>query len=163
MTITCIPKSLCSWDFQVSGISTGLATLTFDFFSEQGSVFIGGTEYSVRKHGLFSGHWSLERGGEIFVDAKKPSAMFRSFELRAGDIQLTLKAHSAFTRSYDIVTDGAVAGTIKPAHAFTRRAFIECNEPVPEIAQLFAFWLVVLTWRQAARNNNASPGMNASV
>jgi hypothetical protein len=150
--LSCFPQSLCSWDFRVVGVSAGPAILTFDFFTEQGVLASGDDHFSVRKHGFLSGHWSLERGNDTCGDAKKPSAMFRSFDLRVGKFRFFVKAQSAFVRSYDILADEALVGTIRPAHAFTRRAFIECDSSVPELAQLFAFWLVALTWRRAANN-----------
>jgi hypothetical protein len=64
-----------------------------------------------------------------------------------------LKASSAFTRAFEIKCDDRRVGTIRPDHAFTRRAEIECAEVVPERIQLFAFWLTVLAWRRAANNN----------
>lgn len=154
--LTCIPQSLCSWDFRVSGAPSGPAALNFNFFTEQGSISLGGIEFPVRKHGFLSGHWTLERDGATWADAKKPNALFRSFEVRSDAVQLTVKAQSAVTRSYDILADGSVVGTIRPAHPFTRRAFIECSASVPELAQLFSFWLVVVTWRRAANNSSAS-------
>jgi len=153
--LTCIPQSICSWDFRVSGASSGPAALTFNFLTEQGGISVGGTELTVRKHGWLSGRWSLERGGDPCADAHKPNAMLRSFEVRSGAVQLTVTAQSAFTRCYDIRSDGSVIGTILPAHPFTRRAFIECSSSVPDLLQLFSFWLAVLTWRRAAANNSA--------
>lgn len=152
--LTCIPQSLFSWDFRVAGASSGPAALTFDFLTEQGSVSLGGVEFSVRKHGLLSGHWTLERDGVPCADAQKPNAIFRSFEVRSGATLLTLNAHSAFTRCYDMIANGSVVGTIRPVHPFTRRASIECSPSVPELVQLFSFWLAVLTWRRAARNSS---------
>lgn len=153
--LTCIPQSLCSWDFRVIGASTGPAALTFNFFNEQGSISISGTEYAVRKHGPLSGHWTLERNAHTYADAQKPSAMFRSFEVQSGAVQLTVKAQSVLGRCYDILTDSQVVGTIRPAHPFTRRAFIECSSSVPELEQLFSFWLAVVTWRRAANSSSA--------
>jgi hypothetical protein len=152
--LTCLPQSLCNWNFRILGAPSGEAGLTFNFFTEQGTISLGGAELTVRKHGWLSGEWSLERGGETYADARKPSAMFRSFELHCGDTELTVKARSPFGRGFDLVAGGGVVGTIQPVHPFTRRATIECGDAVPELAQLFAFWLVVLTWRRAAKNNN---------
>src|SRR6478735_7209876 len=118
--LTCIPQSLCSWDFRVSSASSGPAALAFNFFTEQGSISLGGVELPIRKHGSLSGHWTLERDGATCADARKPNAMFRSFEVRSGAVQLTVKAQTALTRCYDILTDGSVVGTIRPAHPFTR-------------------------------------------
>ena len=153
--LTCIPKNFCTWDYRVLGASAGSAVLAFNFFTEQGSISLGSTEFTVRKHGAFSGNWSLEHNGQTEADAQKPSALFRSFDIRIQDITLTLKAQSAFTRSYDIFLGQQSVGVIRPAHAFTRRAFIECNSDIPELAQLFSFWLVAITWRRAANNNAA--------
>ncbi len=153
--LTCIPKSLCTWDFRVLGTSAGSAAVTFNFFTEQGTISLGAAEFAVRKHGPLSGYWTVEHEGRTVADANKPSAMFRCFELRAHGLDFTVKAQSAITRCYDILSNGQFLGTIRPVHPFTRRACIECDSKVPEIAQLFSFWLAVVTWRRAANNNAA--------
>lgn len=155
--LTCLPVSLCSWDFRVSGTFAETATVAFNFFSEQGSISLGTREWSIRKHGPLSGHWTLEDHGQIVADATKPNALFRSFEVQAGDVRFTAKAQSAFTRSYDLLSGDRKLGTICPAHPFTRRSSIECAPEVPELGQLFAFWLAVITWRRAANNQAATP------
>ena len=154
--LTCLPKSLCNWNFEVTGSPAGRASVNFDFFTEQGDISLGGSSFAVRKHGPFSGHWTLENGGQIIVEANKPNALFRSFELQVGNVQFTVKARSAFTRSFDFSIGGQNVGVIRPAHPLTRRAFIECAAEIPDLAQLFAFWLVVLTWKRAANNAAAS-------
>ena len=154
--LTCLPQSLCSWDFRVPDAASGPAALTFNFFSEQGSLTLGGLEHSVRKHGPLSGHWTLERAGAVSAEARKPNALSRSFEVRCGDAPLRVEAQSASTRSFNLLAAGSVVGTIQPAHPFTRRAFIECGAAVPELAQLFSFWLVVVTWRRAANDRAAT-------
>jgi hypothetical protein len=152
--LTCIPKSLFSWSFEVHGLSNGPASLAFEFFKEQGSISLRGAKFHVRKHGFLSGHWSLELDGKSYADALKPNAMFRLFEVSAGAVQLTVKAQSAFTRRYDIISGGQVIGRIQPAHVFTRRGFIDCDSVVPEVVQLFSFWLAVITWRRSARSKS---------
>ena len=154
--LTCLPISLCSWDFQVTGATAGPASVDFNFFSEQGGISLGPSSFAVRKHGPLSGRWTLEKDGQVFVAASKPSALFRAFDIEAGDARVTLKAQSALTRSYAILAGGREIGVIRPAHPFTRRAFIECGPEIPELAQLLAFWLVVITWRRAANDANAS-------
>jgi hypothetical protein len=47
-----------------------------------------------------------------------------------------------------------VRGSIRPIHLFTRRAVIECSDDVPELVQLFCFWLIALMWRRAQKNNS---------
>ncbi len=152
--LTCNPQSLCSWNYRVLGAPSGEALLTFNHLNEQGTITLGGVELAVLKHGWMSGHWSLERNDETYADAQKPSAIYRSFDIRCGDVQLTVKAQSAFSRCFEILVNDSVVGVIRPVHAFTRRASLECSASVPELAQLFAFWLVALTWRRAAQSNN---------
>lgn len=154
--MTGTPTSVFSWNFRVDGGASGPALLRFQFFSEQGSIEVAGREFTVRKHGPLSGRWTLEREGAVEAEANKPSALFRSFEIQSGAGLFRLKAASAFTRSFEIRSGDRSVGTIRPAHAFTRRAGIECSEAVPQLVQLFAFWLTVLAWRRAA-NNNATP------
>ena len=156
--LTCVPQSLCLWDYRVFGTSGGPAALMFNFFTEQGSIWLGDTEFTVVKHGPTSGHWTMQHGERTLADATKPSAMFRSFELQVHDLHFTVRAQSAFTRCYDILSGDRRVGTIQPVHALTRRACIECAPEVPELAQLFAFWLAVITWRRAANNRAAHSG-----
>jgi hypothetical protein len=158
--LTCLPQSICSWDFTIPNTSSGLASIAFNFFTEQGSISLGGIDYAVRKHGPLSGHWTLESAGQPIADAHKPNPLFRAFELTADGFQVSVKALSPFTRAFGIYSGGQQLGLISPAHPFTRRATIDCVADVPEICQLFAFWLAVLAWRRQARSNagNASAG-----
>ena len=145
--LTCIPNSLCSWDFRVSGTYSGPAELTFNFCLGKGSISLGGIEFRVCKHGIFRGHWTLERGKARYAHAHKPNAMFRAFLVRCGTEQHTVKAHATYRRCYDMLRSDSVVGTIRPVHPFTRSALIDCSSLVSELAQLFSFWLVVINWR----------------
>jgi hypothetical protein len=151
--LTCLPQSLCSWNYRVVGAEAGLVELSFNWFTEQGSIHFGEDEFEVRKHGPLSGHWTLEHDGQVVAAGRKPSAMFRSFDLSMAGVNFTVKAQSPLTRCYEILFEGRAVGTIWPAHLFTRRAFIECNSQVPELVQVFAFWLAAITWRRAAKNS----------
>jgi hypothetical protein len=153
--LTCLPQSLCSWNYRVTGAPSGEALLTFNVFNEQGTITLGGVELAVRKHGWASGQWSLERAGETYASAQKPSALFRSYDIQCGDSQITVKAYSPFSRCFNVLDAGALVGTIEPVHLFTRRATVECSDSVPELAQLFAFWLAVIAWRRQAKSNNS--------
>jgi hypothetical protein len=152
--LTCLPKSLCSWDYRVLGAEGGAAELTFSWVSEQGTIRLGADEFEVVKHGPLSGRWTLESGGQVVAVAQKPSAMFRAYELSMAGLDFVVQPQSAFTRCFDIVFAGQAVGSIRPAHLFTRRAFIECNSQVPELVQLFAFWLTAIAWRRAANKND---------
>lgn len=148
------PKSVFSWDYQVNGPSAGPAELTFNFFTEQGLIHVHDQQLQIEKQGFMSGHWIMRRNGTFAAEAKKPNAFFRSFDLRHGQGDWTLRARSPFTRAFELVSGPTVVGTISPAHPFTRRSFLECRPTVPDEVRLFGFWLVVLSWRRARRNRN---------
>ncbi len=154
--LTCLPRSICSWNFLIRGTTGGEAALTFNWFTEQGTIDWNGTEYEVVKHGPFSGHWTLEGPDGVVIEAQKTSAFTRTFELDCESGLVTLQAQSVFTRVFELLQSSDVVGTIQPMHMFTRRATIDCDEGVDEPTQLFAFWLVVITWKRAAAKNNNS-------
>ena len=152
--MTCLPASLCSWDYRVLGGDLGNALLRFNWMSEQGTITVNHVAYSVVKHGVMSGRWTLEQGGNVSAEATKPSALFRALEISGFGARLELKATSAFSRSFELTREGNVLGRIVPAHPLTRRATIEISEPVHEVLQLFSFWLVALMWKRASQNNS---------
>ena len=155
-SLTCVPQSLCSWNFYVYGASLGPAEITFNFFLEQGMISFGNSNLSVQKQGWLSGRWILEENGRKVAEALKPSAFFRSYQITANGLKVDLDLRSVFTRSFNLSIAGRPSGEIRPVHAFTRRAVIDCAAAVPETLQLFSFWLVLLSWRRAARDNNAA-------
>jgi hypothetical protein len=152
--LTCEPCSIFNWDFDVLGADAGQASMTLDFWFEQGTITLGGDQFTIRKHGMMSGHWSLEKGDEPIADAVKPSALFRSFDVLTEGLTLTVAAQSPFTRRFNIFAGNEVIGVVRPTAWFFRRTVIECPASVPETIQLFCFWLAVLTWRRTARSNN---------
>ena len=153
--LTCLPKSPCSWSFWVRNDDDEVAAeVHFNVLTEQGQIIVGPNGYSVVKHGWLSGHWSLDHDGQAIVNATKNNPFARSFELSNDSAQWTLRAQSLFTRCFDLSEAGSPRGTIYPKHPFTRRSVIDCDSAVPTLIQLFAFWLVVLTWRRAANNNS---------
>jgi hypothetical protein len=157
--INCLPRSLCSWDFTASGLSSGTAAVEYDWLTEQGRIVIGDNDYNIRKHGVFSGHWTYEHRGQLVAEAYKPSALFRTFDissLQSEGHSLTLQAESAYHRAFEITSEQRVVGRIWPVHPFTRRSTIQCSDEVPEHLQLFAFWLAGLAWRRSARNNSTA-------
>ena len=79
--LTCLPLSICSWNFRVLGTPVDSATVEFDPFFENGSITLGTMIFQVRKHGPLSGQWTLEREGRVHADARKPNAFFRAFEV----------------------------------------------------------------------------------
>jgi hypothetical protein len=152
--IRCKPKGMFSWDFSLEGEGHH-ASLEFNWFGEQGTIAADGEWFEVRKHGMFSGHWTLNHDRRSVASARKTSAFTRTLEIQDAEGTLLLRAESAFGRSFHVERRGEVIAAIRPDHAFTRRATIvtrrwEWDFPTA----CFAFWLVVLTWRRAAASNS---------
>lgn len=151
--IRCTPHGIFSWSFHVTS-EKHEATLEFGWFGEQGAITIDGDRLEVCKHGMFSGQWTLERGGSVIVSGQKSNIFTRTFEVNDTQGGLVLRAVSPFGRSFQLERYGELVASIAPDHAFTRRATIATKTQALEFATIcFSFWLVVLTWRRAAKNN----------
>lgn len=57
--IRCIPTGLCSWNYNLQG-NGHHANVEINWLGEQGVITIEGKSCDVRKHGAFSGQWTLE-------------------------------------------------------------------------------------------------------
>jgi hypothetical protein len=154
--LTCLPVFICSWNFRVVADDRQVGVLTFNQLTEQGTLRYADQEYAIRKHGPFSGRWTVEDGSEVLIEATKPSSLFREFNIKSSSVEFSAKAQNPFGRSFDLISGDATIGTIYPRHMFTRRAEIVCDASVPEFEQLFAFWLVVLTWKRAAKRDSVA-------
>jgi hypothetical protein len=153
--IRCLPAGLCSWNYRLAGDGRQAAT-TINWFSEQGTIAIAGVAFDVRKQGVMSGRWTLERQGAVVISAEKPSLLTRTYELHNAEAHWTVSAESALGRGFRVQRDGATLGTIRPDHPFTRRATIELFKDRGDFPAIcFAFWLVVLAWRRAASSKSS--------
>jgi len=156
--IRCTPKGICSWNFSLQG-EGHRASLEFNWTGEQGVITADGLRLEVCKHGVFSGHWTLDREGEAVASAQKSTPFTRTFEIESPIGSLVLRAESAFGRSFRVERSGDLLATISPAHLFTRRATIETRAEHVDFPTLaFSFWLAVLTWRRAASSGGGGGG-----
>jgi len=152
--IRCRPRGICSWNFLLDGAGHH-AALEFNWTGEQGAITADGMSLAVRKHGVFSGAWTLDHAGNQVAAAQKSNAFTRTFEIEDARGSLLLRAEAAFGRTFRLERSGELIATVAPDHAFTRRATIEVLAGDCDFTTLaFAFWLVVITWRRAANNNS---------
>lgn len=147
MLLTCLPKSFFSGDYRVLGTSLGDAEVQFGACTQPGKICLGEEALAARMHGGLTGRWTLEKRGCICVEAHQPKLLRRIFELRGEGGVYTLCAQSAFRCRYALFCGEDEVGSIWPAHAFTKRAYIDCDATVPECTQLFAFWIAAFMWR----------------
>jgi hypothetical protein len=156
--ILCNPQGICSWNYSLVGDGHH-ATLEFNWASEQGHITADDVPFEVRKHGLFSGYWTLDCKGKTVASAQKSSAFRRTFAIESPIGSLVLRAESPFARSFRVERSGELLATVSPVHAFTRRASIATLGKMFSFATVsFSFWLVALTWRRAASGAGASSG-----
>ncbi len=152
--IRCTPNNIFSWNFRISGEGHN-AKSELDWFGEQGSITVDGVWFAIRKHGIFSGHWTLEHAEQEFASAQKLNAFTRTFEIHTASGKLVLRAASPFGRTFLIEGPDDVVATIAPEHIFTRCATIELQKgSLGFVTICFSFWLAVLTWRRTAQSNS---------
>ncbi|GEM_PF-1054188 len=157
MMLSCVPKSVFNWDYRIEGARSGPAELSINFFTEAGGIGLGPEHFDIRKQGWLSGRWTLEAEREPCSEANKPNPLVRRFVLTTPEGDYTLRAQNLFTRAFSIYHGEREVGTIQPSGLLARRASINCLPSIPERTQLFAFWLVVLTWRRSANASNGAP------
>ncbi len=152
--IRCTPKGICSWDFRLNGEGHD-ATLVFNWLGEQGGITADGACFRVRKHGMVSGHWTLNDDGKEIAYGQKSTAFTRTFEIQDASGALGLRAKSPFGRGFLVERSNDVIATISPDHAFTRRATIDTDTQKWDFTTIcFSFWLVVLMWRRTAQSSS---------
>ncbi len=131
--------------------------MKLNWLSEQGLLVADGTSFKLRKHGFFSGHWTLEIGGQELAVAQKSTIFGRAFEISSPMGDLRLIPHSMFSRRFRIECAGKVIARISPDHPFTRRSKIEIQSADFDFPTVcFAFWLIVIIWRRSSGDSSDS-------
>jgi hypothetical protein len=153
--LTCLPQSLCSWNYVVTDEAQRESVVSMDYLFEHGSIVHSAVEYVIVREGWLGGRWSLNDSTGSVTQAVKTGFLVRQFDLLTRDGEFALRGHT-FSRAFDIHAGPAMIGTIAPLHAFTRRASITCSNEMSVPNQLFCFWLAAMTWRRLARDNSGS-------
>ncbi len=142
------PYNVFSWNYYLKGEGHE-AYWDQKWTSEQCSILIDEEYFEVKKHGAWSGSWSLKRGESVYCTAQKTSAWKRSVDIDSPMGTLHLASNSAFRRSFFIALDGKVIATIDPRRILSWHAELDIlveEYDFPTLA--FAFWLVILLWRR---------------
>jgi len=147
--IRAVPESVFSWRFRFEQNGQQVGGCAYNFWTEEGEISINGRHGQIKKHGMMSGRWTVDGTG---IEAHKPSALFRSFDIQSPQGNFELRAASPLTREFEIVGAG-INGQISPEHFMTRKATIALHG-VDEMTVAFAFWLVGLCWKRQAKNNS---------
>lgn len=150
VTLTCIPQSLCSWNYRVVGLDAAMM-VDFDFFSEQGRIDFHTQQQrtlDIVKPTMLVGHWLLKLEDTVIAEAHKLSLFAKTIEIRAGGRNFVLTPKSVLGRSFLLKAGEARIGVLAPVHPFTRRAECRFNDEISVDVMAFAFWLSALMWRR---------------
>jgi hypothetical protein len=97
----------------------------------------------------------MNHEGQDVASAQKSTVFTRTFEIQDPSGELVLRAESPLGRSFRLERSDNVIATMRPDHAFTRRASIEILTKQWDLPTVyFSCWLAVLMWRRAAQSNN---------
>lgn len=146
--LTAIPRHWFSWDFTLFDKGESLAEIGMSSWREKGRVTVSNTTYRVYREGFFTGAFVLESNGTVLARAEKPSAMTRKVVVHFGGSQFELKPRSGLSRKFQLLSGGAIVGTLSPAGFLSRRMNIELSEDLPLLIKVFVVWLTVLLWKR---------------
>jgi len=127
-----------------------LAQIDQSWWLEKGVLSALGVDHHVYREGVMSGDFILQRGGSVLARATKPSAFRRAFVLTYNETPYTLRAKSAFRRTFLLLDGTEQIGSIVPHGALTRRATVQLPDEWPFPVKAFAIWLTIILWKRDA-------------
>lgn len=140
------PKGLFSNDYRITQDNETLVDLHRGLIREQGNITIQGVTYTIRREGMM-GAFVLEANGEVLARARKLNAFTRTFEIDYNDTHYTLRAQSAWGRSFVLLANNEVVGSMRPKGTWSRKALIDFPTlPLP--IAMFMAWLVIIMWQK---------------
>jgi hypothetical protein len=150
--LKCQPESLWNWDFRISGSSTGPVRTLLDRKTEGGVIEYAGHHYSITKRkGVGLAHWTLTADSVIYAEAQVLGMVISKIEITTPGLLLLAKAH-LFNRTYEFFLAEEKVGMIEPAYLLTRHSTIDFKESVPELTQIFCFWVAAIKWYYASQD-----------
>lgn len=147
--LTLTPRHWYSWDFSVVDGNKALAEFNLSSWREKGVVRADGVDYSLYRESLM-GDFVVQRAGSVIARATKPSIFRRKFIIRYRERPYTLRAKSAFSRTFVVLDGSTQIGSLVPEHWFTHRATVALPDDWPLPLKLFAMWLTIVHWRRDA-------------
>lgn len=145
-----IPNGLLSWNFTIFDGDDLIANIDFAWVREEGELHLKGSDCRVFREGFLSGDFILEQECQVFARARKTSAMTRSYQINHYDKTFTLEAEFPMMRGFVLRDGGQTIGSVRPEHAFTRKAIVELPEDIALPVRVFMIWLTLLMWKRNA-------------
>jgi hypothetical protein len=135
----------------VSDGSRVVATIDMARWRERGVLTVQGVTCRLFRERPRGGDFILESSGTTLARARKPSAFRRTFIIDHAGRRYVLRARAAFRRAFVLVEGDREVGSVSPASLFARGASAELPVEMPLPVKAFLIWLVVISWRRAAR------------
>ncbi len=148
MMLQVAPTHWYSHDFTVHHASQQVADVDVSSWREEGVLTAEGVRYHVCRESWMSGAFVLQRQGSVIARAEKRSAFRRTYLVRCGDRQYTLRARSAFQRAFVLLDGSRQIGSIEPINAFTNKATADLPGGWPLSMRAFVIWLTMIQWRR---------------
>ncbi|OPY04941.1 MAG: hypothetical protein A4E61_00504 [Syntrophorhabdus sp. PtaB.Bin184] len=143
------PKGWFSWKFTIfDDDDEPIAAIDIGWMRETGELKLGGRIYRLFREGFFGGAFILEENGVELARAEKPSSLFRSFTVTNNGKEYGLRAASPVERMFILSENGRELGTVRPEHAFTRKAVIDLPAEIDLPVRIFMVWLVLVLWKR---------------
>jgi hypothetical protein len=144
------PRKWYSWDFTLQDADgRHVADLDLSSWRDRGKVALGGTDYRVRREGLF-GPFVLEDDAGVRARARKTSLLGCEFEIEFEGDHYTLRKQSMWSHAIVLSQGAEELGTIRRAAWYNRGAHVELAERLSPVLKAFALWLALLLWKREA-------------
>lgn len=125
-----------------------LATIKDKAMREGAHIRIEGVDYELRRTGLLSGDYLLQRGGQILARGRKPSFASRRMQADIGGWVYDLVPSSSFTSRFVVKHGGEEIGSIGP-RPILRAYPADLPAELATIYQVFLIGLVSLMWNRS--------------
>jgi hypothetical protein len=144
--LKCRPVSIWSWNFEISGSSTGPILTSLDRETGGGTIDHAGHRYAITKQkGRGLGQWTMKADATTYAEAMVMSVGISKIEFTTPAGVLKAKA-LPFNRTYDFFAQERQVGTVRPHHLLTRKSTIYFTGEVAELTQVFCFWVAAVHW-----------------
>ena len=122
-------------------------------FRDKARVELQEGSYTLRREGLWSGDFLLEKDDRVIAHATKTGVFSCSFDVEFPNRTLTLRKLSILNRRFGLFDGEKQIGSVYPTGIFTRRSNIDLPANWPLIDRVFVFWLAFIIWK---RQNSAA-------
>lgn len=150
MTLTAIPKGICSWTFLVFEEGSEPFAEVRVASSDEGLISFGETRLIVGRTEAYESSWRVKEGDVVLFEMRCPSAFKHELCFTYKDTNYAVKSTSWMMREFQVVAGEQACGLIRPKHSLTRRASLEFDDGVPTLIQLLSLWYVMHLWYQSS-------------